>query len=353
MQSNSRILVAPLNWGLGHASRCIPVIKALIENGFEPILASDGVALLFLKKEFPDLMAIELPSYGISYAKSGKYLKFKLIRESPRIFNAIRREKIQVRAIVSEFGIKGIISDNRLGVRHKSIPSVIITHQLNVLSGSTTMFSTKIHLKYIKKFDACWVPDFKDEPSLSGRLGHRDSYPIPAEFLGVISRFNYKKQPIKFDLLVILSGPEPQRSFLEEKLTEQLIKYPGSVCIVQGKIEQEQTKTTTANLTIVNFMTHEELEILINSCRVILSRSGYTTILDLAKIGKKAFLIPTPGQFEQEYLADRLDKMGIIPSSSQDDFDIEQLKRVADYCGFEPHEQTVKFDKLFSLFKGK
>ena len=78
-----RILVAPLNWGLGHATRCIPIIRALKAHNFEPVIASDGAALQLLKKEFPDLEHVELPSYNITYPKNGKRFKSKLISETP------------------------------------------------------------------------------------------------------------------------------------------------------------------------------------------------------------------------------------------------------------------------------
>ena len=149
------ILVAPLNWGLGHATRCIPIINALLNHGFNPILASDGVALELLKKEFPDLTALELPSYQIEYPKNGVFFKLKIIANSPKMIDAILSEKKAVKNIILDYNIVGIISDNRLGVRSKKIPCVFITHQLNVLTGNTTWLSTKIHLYIIKKFAQC------------------------------------------------------------------------------------------------------------------------------------------------------------------------------------------------------
>ena len=171
-----RILVAPLNWGLGHATRCIPIINALVQEGFVPIIASDGDALSLLRKEFPNLSSIELPSYNITYAKNGKMFKLKLIKDSPRLLKTIKAEKKAISGILEHNDIAGIISDNRLGVRNKNTPSVFITHQLNVLSGTTTWLSTKMHQKFIKKFDACWVPDADGELNLSGKLGHTKTF---------------------------------------------------------------------------------------------------------------------------------------------------------------------------------
>ena len=148
-----RILVAPLNWGLGHATRCIPIIEKLLEEGFEPIIASDGAALSLLRKEFPDLISEELPSYNIRYPEAGESFRLKLIASLPRIRKAILEENVRTKQLVKKYSLKGVISDNRLGVRCKSIPSVVITHQLNVLTGKTTFFSSLIHKHFIKKFD--------------------------------------------------------------------------------------------------------------------------------------------------------------------------------------------------------
>mgnify|MGYP003439295161 CR=1 FL=1 len=212
------ILVAPLNWGLGHATRCIPIIKELINNGYTPILASDGVALSLLKKEFPDLLALELPSYNIEYAKKGKNFKWKLLQNSPNTINAILSEKKLIKKWVSEYDLSGIISDNRLGVYSKKVPSVFITHQIRVMSGKTTWISSKIHQKLIKKYTECWVPDVEGFPNLSGKLGHVKKFNGNLKYIGVLSRLEKEIVPELYDLMVIISGPEPQRTLLEEKL---------------------------------------------------------------------------------------------------------------------------------------
>ncbi|AUP79919.1 glycosyltransferase [Flavivirga eckloniae] len=346
-----RILVAPLNWGLGHATRSIPIIYELIKHGFEPIIASDGVALTLLQKEFPRLSSIELPSYNITYAKKGKHFKLKMIKDSPKLLKAIKAEKKVTKFIVETHGIKGIISDNRLGVYNKNVPSVFITHQLNVLTGSTTWLSTKMHQKFIKKFDTCWVPDTPEDINLSGKLGHSNSFEIPTEYLGPLSRFEKKSLKIENDLMVLLSGPEPQRTLLEKKIFSELKSYKGKVLFVKGVMEKEQTIQIIGNVTIYNFMTSNLLEKTINKSDIIMSRSGYTTIMDLAKLNKKAFFIPTPGQFEQEYLAKRLTDLGIAPSCKQADFTIDKLERVSSFEGLKAFDYSVDFKRLFNFFE--
>lgn len=350
MELKKRILVAPLNWGLGHATRCIPIINALIAHNFEPIIASDGVALELLKKEFPSLEAIKLPSYKVTYSKKGKNFKLKLLKDSPKMLKAVKAEKAQIKNLIKTTQIDGIISDNRLGVYSKKVPSVFISHQLNVLSGSTTWLSSKMHQHIIKKYNECWIPDVQNEPSLSGRLGHLENFSIPLKYLGVISRFNPISVEKKYDLMVLLSGPEPQRTMLEEHLLEELKTYKGHILFVKGKVETEQTRCDKGNITMVNFMRSDELETSLNLSETVLSRSGYTTILDLAKLGKKAFFIPTPGQFEQEYLAERLDQKGIIPYCAQEKFTINQLKRIEAYKGFDSIKSETDFKNLFRLF---
>ena len=205
-----RILVAVLNWGLGHATRCIPIIKALQEHNFKVFIASDGAALELLKKEFPNIKAFELPSYNISYSKSAYTFKWKLLRETPGILKAINQERKEIKKLVESYQVTAIISDNRFGCRHKHIPSVFITHQLKVLSGSTSLLSSKIHQKYISKFKECWVPDLPGKDNLSGVMGHLKKTPKNVKYIGPLSRFKNMPQPKKYNYAVILSGPEPQ-----------------------------------------------------------------------------------------------------------------------------------------------
>ena len=350
MKLKKRILVAPLNWGLGHATRCIPIINALLEYSFEPIIASDGPALELLKKEFKELKHIELPAYKIKYPKKGKNLKLKLLKDAPITLNAIKAEKKQIKKLVKRLKIDGIISDNRFGVYCKKIPSIFITHQLNVLSGNTTWLSSRINQKLIKKFDECWVPDAEGEPNLSGKLGHIKNSALKIKYIGPISRFNKLNVAIKYDLMVLLSGPEPQRTELEELLLEELKKYKGKILFVQGLVEAIQTKIKNDTITLVNFMQSNELKQAIAESELILSRSGYSTLLDLSKMRKNAFFIPTPGQFEQEYLAKSLDDKKIISSCKQDKFTIDELKRVSLYTGFKSLSSKTNFEDLFSLF---
>lgn len=351
--ANKTILVAPLNWGLGHATRCIPIIKALQENNYIPIIASDGVALALLRKEFPYIQTLELPSYHIEYAKNGKNFKWKLIKNLPKMITAILDEKKMVNNWIKKHGIDGIISDNRLGVFSKKVPSVFMTHQLNVMTGNTTWFTSKCHQYFIKKYNECWVPDTDETVNLTGDLGHLKSNELNLKYIGPLSRMKKKDTPKIYDLMIILSGPEPQRTFLDEKLQKETANYPGKVVFVQGVVEKTQSKKEVGNVTYYNFMNSKQLEQTFNESEFVLCRSGYTTVMDLAKLGKKAFFIPTPGQYEQEYLAIKLQEENLVPYAMQDDFSIEDLSKVKSFKGLSQFENNIDWDSLFTVFEDK
>jgi len=349
--ANKTILIAPLNWGLGHATRCIPIIKALQENNFIPIIASDGIALELLQKEFPYVQTLKLPSYQIEYAKNGKNFKWKLLKNFPEMIKAIWKEEKKVRKWIKKYDIDGIISDNRLGVFSKKIPSVYLTHQLNVMTGSTTWFTSILHQHIIKKHDECWVPDFEGTSNLSYKLGHIENPDFNLKYIGALSRMQKKETPKLYDLMIILSGPEPQRELLEDKLKVEILKYKGSVVFIKGIAEKDQKKEQIDHVTFYNFMNSRQLEQTFNESEIVLCRSGYTTIMDLVKLEKKAYFIPTPGQYEQEYLAKKLKEEGLVPYSKQDNFSIEDLKEIENYKGLPLLEIPINWKHLFEVFE--
>lgn len=347
---NKKIIVAPLNWGLGHATRCIPIIQALQEAGYEPIIASDGEALVLLRKEFPYLKALHLPGYKIKYAEKSWFFKWKLLLQMPKMFRAIYLEHLTILDYARQYQVKGIISDNRLGCYVKGVPSVFITHQMQVLSGTSSKITSWVHDWYIKKYNVCWVPDVSSNRNLSGLLGHPKRVLIETKYLGIVSRFKKLDLPKLYDLLVVLSGPEPQRTLLEEKLILELKHFRGKVLFIKGKISDSQSFVEQDHITYYNYMNARQLEKAFNQSEMILARSGYTTVLDLAKLEKKAFFIPTPGQYEQEYLAKKFKKENIAPYCNQADFKIEMLSKVDFYRGFQGLESEVNLQDLFEVF---
>lgn len=352
MHLKKHILVAPLNWGLGHATRCIPIIHALITEGYKVTIASDGNALNLLKKEFPELSTASLPSYNITYPEKGKDFKRKLLFALPTIRKAVKEEHRVLKQLIHNLKIDGVISDNRLGMHSKKVPCVILSHQLQVLSGKTTRFSSAVHRMYLQKFDECWVPDVEGIFNLSGALGHpQKRLSIPTKYIGPLSRMVCKEEIIKHDYIAVLSGPEPQRSILEEIIIKMFNKSRSSLLIVEGNVEKEQKfKKICPNIEVVNFLTSKELEKAINQSNYVIARSGYTTIMDLAIMKKKVFFIPTPGQAEQEYLAELLKAKKIAPCTKQEEFKSKDLPKLNIYPGFEKGLQTKDLVQFFGLF---
>ena len=343
-----KVIVAPLHWGLGHASRCVPIINSLLENNYTPIIASDGNALQFLKQEFPNLESFELPSYHISY---GRNLKLKILSQLPTIVKSVQQEK----KIINDFILKnkdvvGVISDNRFGVRSSLVPSVYLTHQINVLSGATTFFSSFLHQKIIKKYDECWIPDTPSS-QFSGRLSSTKKN-LNYKFIGILSRFKKEVLEKKIDILVLLSGPEPNRTLLETKLISEFKNDSRNIVFVLGIVAGKQKKWTLGNNTFYNYLLSNALQKMINSSEIIISRSGYSSIMDFAILRKKVFFIPTENQPEQVYLAKYLQENRIAPFSTIAHFSKEKLLQVQKMKGLKTEATHLKAN-LFSLFERK
>lgn len=333
LNQQKRILVAPLNWGLGHASRCIPIIENLVQLGAAVMLASDGRALALLKKEFPQLPAFELPGYDVRY--EGNSMVWNIATQLPKISRAIYNEKKVIKQLITSHKIDMIISDNRYGCRSSRCENIFITHQINIAipNLSLGLIVNKINHHFINYFDQVWIPDFEGKNSLAGKLSStKKSY----TYIGSLSRFKRKKVEKIYDLIVVLSGPEPQRSILETKIIAQLKTLAIKAVIVQGKTERQETTMLNDQLKIISFLTSKALNEMILQSNIVIARSGYSTIMDLVALGKKAILVPTPGQTEQEYLAERLLEQGRFYFQTQDQLNIKKaLEKVKLYRGFE------------------
>lgn len=295
-----KVIVAPLNWGLGHASRCAPIIQKLIESNFIPVIASDGQALEFLSKEFPHLESIELPSYGIEYKR---YLKFTLFF---KLFRAIRVRRLEYQ-LINQFisnndSVVGIISDNRFGVFSHKVPTVYITHQTKVLSGWLTSLTSLFHRRFISKFDECWIPDDK-KLNLSGVLSETLKIEVPVKWIGILTRFRSITLKYNWDLTVLLSGPEPRRSLIESKIIRQFQERNERILLIRGVVESTQKWSQVGNLKTVNYLLAEDLNTVLNASKKVVARSGYSSIMDLCALEKEVVFLPTQGQNEQEYLA--------------------------------------------------
>jgi len=279
-------------------------------------------------------------------------MPIKLALQLPHIFRTAKKERKKLEEIIRKEQLDGLISDNRFGIFSPDVPSVYLTHQVKVLSGLTTWLTTKIHRHIIDKYDYCWIPDSIDFENLSGAMGHISKQTDKIKYIGQLSRFKPIDIAPEYDILVLLSGPEPQRGLLEYRMLETLQDYKGSVCMVRGVFESPEPLNIPPGWQVKDHLLSAELEQVIARSHLVISRSGYSTIMDLAAMGKKAFFIPTPGQTEQEYLAKRLDRLKIAPFTTQEMFIIEDLKKVETYSGFKAVTQKLNSD-LFEFFKGK
>jgi uncharacterized protein (TIGR00661 family) len=333
-QTKPRVLVAPLDWGLGHATRCIPIIKQLLASGAEVILAAEGRTEVLLREEFPDLQFLTLAGYDIRYGKTKFSLMRNLMAQIPKMLLAIQEEYHWLEKTVEEHKIDLVISDNRYGLYHSDIRSVFITHQLLIktpLGSIGDKGLQKMNYSFINQFEECWVPDTEEDINLAGELSHPENKPeIPIHYIGSLSRFEFSMEKGNKHLLVMLSGPEPQRSVLEVKLLEQLKQYPKAVLFVRGLPGAVDLPEVPMNIRIVNHLPTKELETAIKEAHMVVARCGYSTVMDLVQLQKKSILIPTPGQTEQEYLATHLAAQRAALCIVQDTFDLKSALELAE-----------------------
>jgi len=305
-----RVLIAPLDWGLGHATRCIPIIHSLQSLDFEVIIAAEGAGAKLLKAEFPNIRIIHLLGYQIRYTKTPIGLLWKILWQVPNIIKSINKEHTWLEKIIKDENIDLVISDNRYGLYSSQIPCVFITHQL-LIKTPFSIFDRllqKINYRFINRFSACWVPDSAMEKNVAGKLSHPKKIPrTPVHYIGILTRMlQASNRSTKFKNCFLLSGPEPQRSILEKQIISVLEQISGPNILVRGLPTSATAIKVPANTLVVNHIATIELGAILTSSELIICRSGYTSIMELIGLQKKALLIPTPGQTEQEYLAQKL-----------------------------------------------
>ena len=313
------VLICPLDWGLGHTTRCIPLIASFLKNQWRVIVGCEipSAAYSLLNQEFPSIQFINLPGYHIQYAQKTGFFAIKMGVQLPKVFSAIRKENNWLQETISKFSIDLVISDNRYGLYTKKCPCIFITHQLRIKAPNYLFENIfqKINYRFINRFTRCWIPDFPPEKEniktgggIAGTLSHPTLLPkIPVQYLGILNRTG-KLLPNfnKYKFLILLSGPEPQRSILEEKLLQWIRQVNDPVLLARGKPGSIEAIKAPINCTVINHLTLDELETAFHSCQYVIARSGYTTVMEILARKKKSILIPTPGQTEQEYLATHL-----------------------------------------------
>lgn len=339
------VFIAVLNMGLGHATRSLPLITYLLNKGWRVVVGSSGRSLIFLQKEVPEASFISLPDYNLRYSKSGVNL-IQLFFQLPRLLKIIAAEHRLTEKILEEQQLQMVISDHRYGCYSYRQPSFFISHQLRFAAPSWLKsfeivgfwFNRYFH----KKYRAILVPDLAqgDEGLLSGRLSFIKKH-YNYHFCGILSSISYQESPLDIDILVSISGPEPQRTLFEQKMRQQLPRLPGNKVMVLGKPEVEEVDNKISGLTIYSHLSRRDLQKYFNQSKLIISRSGYSTIMELIELRKKALLIPTPGQTEQLLLAERFKTMRWYHTVPQNKLDVvKDVELAQKYLGSPILSQT-------------
>lgn len=338
--SQQRILVAPLDWGLGHATRCSVLIDRWLEEGHEVILASNGRSASWLQQRYPQLEVLtDIPDYAVTYPSAGS-MAVHFAKQLPRLIRVVRDEHRWLERIVTERNIDSVYSDNRYGLYHQRVPCTFITHQLYVrVPWWSKALVHGIFNRYLKRFQSIWVPDYEKGNTLSGALSHGGSWDDRVQYIGPLSRFAVlrlrsgtaqPKAPVAGlavaersrglarppRLVALISGPEPSRTAFEHELRCLLIETGHTALLILG-MPDKTTHEVQGNVTIINHLPDEELADALKQAELVICRSGYSTIMDLEALNVYALLVPTPGQTEQEYLAEYHAQCGVHRSIDQ------------------------------------
>lgn len=306
---SKRILISPLDWGMGHTARCVSIIRQLIGQKNTIYFAGNEAQCSFMKREFPQIQVEFIDGYNVTLdSKKSSYLQ--MINQLIKIKKSIKAEHLFVEKFVSQEKIDVVISDNRYGFFSEKTKNIFLAHQLNLQLPFLSKFVNSQLKSRIEKFDCIWIPDSKSEP-VCGDLTNA-KFDIPKIVIGHLCRFENIPAPIKYEYLGIVSGPEPERSRFANVLAEFLAKKNQKAALVGAKVIDQDIHCIENPSTI-------ELQELINSSSYIVSRAGYTTIMEMLVLKKNAILIPTPNQFEQEYLAKNIHS-GLIQFIDEKEF---------------------------------
>ncbi len=328
-----RIIYGVLDWGLGHASRSVPVIRELIAQDCELLIASSGLAMSYLRKEFEGVEFIDLPELEITYSKSERPSNWNFILKGVLNYTKLKKHFLTCEKFLSsaigEKQINLLISDGHFGVYSSDVKSVLISHQLNLKAALFGKQINQVNREYLRRYDQIWVPDFDNELSLAGELSKNENFEN-VHYLGALSSYQLspKKESPKKRLLFLLSGPEPQRQMLQDKICEQLIQMQDELSKYHVDLVSGNSAASKPEISWLNhhpMLNSPELNELLCQADLIICRSGYSSIMDLVKLGKQAVLIPTPGQGEQEYLADFHEKKGRFRVSTQRNLHLRQI----------------------------
>jgi uncharacterized protein (TIGR00661 family) len=334
-----KVLFCVLNWGLGHATRSVPIIRLLLEKNIDVVLASDGPPGIYLKSTFPNLPYIELQGYKVKYPS--RNILLNILISSPKIIRARTRESDEIKRIVAQYKITHIISDNRYGCNHIKIPSALITHQLAPITGipSLQWIANWMIRRLVSPFSEIWIPDIQGK--LTGEMNLNKVKP-PVKEIGILSRFSQPEFSKGNQILAVLSGPEPQRSIWEKTLLNQLANLKEECTLIRG-LPEKPSEEIVNGVRVIGFADEFQLLEEIKKSKILITRSGYSTVMDLLRLRKKAIMVPTPGQTEQEYLARNLANEGRVITMNQDDENLAiQIGKSSDIQGWDDVLESPK-----------
>ncbi len=298
------IFISPLDWGLGHTTRCIPIAKELHNRGHKIIFGVNDEQKFLLKQELDFGNYIQFEGYNIQYPK-GRSMAVKMLLESPKVLTRIRTEHNELEGLIDKHKLDLVISDNRFGLYTQKIPCIYITHQINIQGPNLIKKQLhKIHGRYINRFTHCWIPDSEGKINLGEELSHGKLHDN-CSYIGTLSRFHQKaiSENEDIDYLAIISGPEPQRSEFESIIINEFKKLNKNQCAIVAGKPLSKRQELIENIHYFSHLNSSEFFKLICRSKKIICRPGYSTIMDLSSLQKPAHFIPTPGQTEQEYLA--------------------------------------------------
>ena len=352
--TSKRILFAVGHWGLGHATRDLPLIHGLVAEGCEVIVGCDGPPLEVLRRELQGVCEVlRLPGSPIPLARTPLrfYTRYTLLLLA--MWRSIATQHALVERLVQQRHIDLVVSDNRYGCYSQRVPSYLLAHGIRFIPpfGAWWLGPLLEYFNYraFVPFTRLIVPDFPQD-SLSGALSHDLRFIAPARlaYIGPLSSVRLRPVDEDLDYFITISGPEPQRSMLEQRLLEQVPRLPGQGVMALGR-PGERSPGWHGNCRVYAYLDRSAQEEMMNRARLVISRSGYSTLMELAELGKHALLIPTPGQTEQEYLGFYHQQRGAAPMVTQAALHLEaDMQRVqSGFRGFHAPWGTARSVSYF------
>jgi uncharacterized protein (TIGR00661 family) len=352
------IFIAPLNWGLGHATRDLPLIKAFLERGDKVFIAAHDRARMLLESEVPQCEFVDFPEYPIRYPQSSFFVTRFMFVIFPRMLRAMYREKKQLKLLHKKYQFDFIISDNRFCLYLKNVKSYLISHQLRyILPFPVTRLESwpeYFTSSFFKHYDKIFIPDKDDPDSLTGELSHNMRYLVKEKlhYCGILNDIQKSSLSPKKDIdyFVIISGPEPQRTKLERIIFKQVNSLSGKIVVALGMPEKNY-KIHQGNATFHTYINRRQIHEYLQRSKFIIARPGYTTIMEMIHFGLKGLFIPTPGQIEQVYLAKYYEEKQWCHCVSQYRLDLaKDVEDAKTYKGF-PGSLTTSEENVKELLE--